>query len=367
MRILHVSYSGAGGIGNVVAELVRAQVLNGHHVEWDFLTTGPLRTEFLKHPLETLKAGLDDAILKSGGFQGPISSIRSGHSLMRRVAHKMESFDVIHFHGGTLDLDIIAKVESSARVVVSHHDMRLVTGACHQSIDCVGYKSNCSSCPALRTHFQSLARGRRMGYFPSNWRHTSPSRKFSAVIGESSSLKGVQVFNIPNPLPPELITFQPTGQNDDFLTIIGSSSHSSLRNLDAKTIEILKNTALSNGLKLVSIGGNTYDPRYVENLGILTRSESFEVMSRSKICMTPTRHESFSTVGLEALFLGAYLMANPDSPQGELADDLRLRVDLSAPDLQSKPSNFKKVTQAALIEKFDIRAVVEKFDEVYAD
>ncbi len=367
MRILHVSYSRAGGIGNVVAELAKAQIASGHHVEWDFLTAGPLRAEFLQHPIETVKAGLDDSILKSGGFHGPISWVRSGGSLMRRVAQKMNRFDVVHLHGGTLDLHTIAKVESQARVVVSHHDMRLVTGACHQSLDCEGYKSKCSSCPALRSHFQGLAQRNRMESFPTHWRHTSPSGKFSTVISQSSALKEVNVSNVPNPLPTELKTFQPTGQNDEFLTITGSSSPSALRNLDTDTMGLLVNIALRNNLKLVSIGGNTYDSRYVENLGILTRSESFEVMSRSKICMTPTKHESFSTAGLETLYLGAYLLAPLDSPQGELAEDLRLRVDLSASDLPVMSENLKKANQAALLEQFDISVVVEKFNDVYLD
>lgn len=367
MRILHVSYSRAGGIGNVVSELVKAQVLDGHQVDWDFLTTGALRSEFLNHPIETLKAGIDDFGLKSPNFQGPISSLRSGRSLMKRVAKKMMHFDVVHIHGGTLDLETITQVETSARIVVSHHDMRLVTGACHQSLGCVGYQSNCPSCPALGSHFNHRAQRQRMGSFPSDWRHTAPSRKFASVIGRSSLLEGTQVVVVPNPLPTELVKYEPSGENNELLTIIGSSTSSPLRSLDTHTLERLSNIALKSNLKLVSIGGNTYDARFVENLGTLNRRQSFEIMSRSKACLTPTKYESFSTVGLEALFLGAFLIAPPDSPQGELAESLMLRIDLDIEHLPLETQGFRKATQAALLEQFEIKAVTKKFNEVYLD
>ncbi len=367
MRILHVSYSRAGGIGNVVSELVKAQILDGHQVDWDYLTTGALRSEFLNHPIETLKAGIDDFGLKSPYFQGPISSLRSGHSLMKRVAKKMLHFDVVHIHGGTLDLRTITQVKTSARVVVSHHDMRLVTGACHQSLGCVGYKSNCSSCPALRSHSNYLAQRQRMGSFPSEWRHTAPSGKFASVISGSSLLKGTQVVIVPNPLPTELITYEPNGKNNELLTIIGSSSSSPLRSLETQTLQRLSKIALKNKLKLVSIGGNTYDARYVDNLGILNRSESFEIMSRSKACLTPTKYESFSTVGLEALFLGAYLIAPSDSPQGELAESFMLRIDLDVEDLPLETQGSRKATQAALREHFEIKSITQELDKVYFD
>lgn len=365
MRILHVSYSRAGGIGNVVSDLAEAQVLQGHEVEWDYVTTGPLRSEFLQHPIETVKAGLDDIGLRSRHFLGPISSLRSGHSIMKRAAKKLDRFDVVHLHGGTLDLAVIAQVETSARVVLSHHDMRLVTGACHQSMGCVGFQTNCSDCPALRSPFRHRAQQQRADSFPFDWRHTAPSPKFASVLGESLLLSASDVAIVPNPLPAELVEFQSSGKNDELLTIVSSSSASPLRNLAPEVLERLVRLAEENDLKLVSIGGNVYDPRYVKNLGSLSRRETFDIMSRSSICFTPTKFESFSTSGLEALYSGAHLMASLESPQGELAESLQLRIDLDTPILALESNRLKDDVQQTLLETFGIQRVIEKLQDVY--
>lgn len=367
MRILHVSYSRAGGIGNVVSELVHAQTLQGHNVEWDFVTSGPLRSEFLQHPIETVKAGLDDFGLRSRDFQGPISSLRSGHALMKRVAKRMHLFDVVHLHGGTLDLRTISEVETPARIVVSHHDMRLVTGACHQSMGCDGYQANCSDCPALRPQFQHRAQQNRLGSFPLEWRHTAPSPKFAAILGESALLKTKRVAVVPNPVPTELTKFEQKGKNDAFLTIVGSSSSSSLRKLAPDTVGRLARLAEESNLKLVSMGGNLYDPSHVENLGPLNRIDAFDIMSRSSICVTPTKFESFSTAGLEALYLGAYLLAPVDSPQGELAASLGMLIDIDAPFHAIDAARKRKDARRSLIEAFDIQKVKRRFEEVYFD
>lgn len=367
MRILHVSYSRAGGIGNVVRELSRAQIQNGHQVDWEFTTSGPLRSTLLQHPIEALRAGLDDFGLRNRDFQGPISVLRSGQALMKRVAEKMQRFDVIHLHGGTLDLRAFAQIETSARVVVSHHDMRLVTGACHQSISCDHFKSICASCPALKAPFRQLAHLNRIEAFPDNWKHTAPSKIFSDILCASSLLDGKLVSIIPNPLPTELVDYPHRGTNGEFLTIIGSSANSPLRALGLDVIERLKQIAQSNNLRLVSIGGNSYDSDLVEDLGVLSRAQVFETMSRSKICFTPTKHESFSTAGLEALFLGSLLIAPLDSPQGQLAESLKLRIGLDDTEMGVQTRDFRKIAQAALMEKFDINVISKFLESIYLD
>ncbi len=367
MRILHVSYSRAGGIGNVVSELCRAQILAGHQVEWQFATTGPLSDTVLQHPIEAIMAGLDDFGLRKRGFQGPISVLRSGQALLRRVSAMMHRFDVIHLHGGTLDLRDFARIETSAKVVISHHDMRLVTGACHQSITCERFKSSCSSCPALKAPFRHLANRNRIEAFPASWRHTAPSQAFADILAGSSLLYGKRVSVIPNPLPAELIELKSAGANNELLTIIGSSASSTLRNLGKATIQRLEEIALTNKLKLVAIGGNSYDSEKVKNLGVLSRIQVFEIMSRSQACFTPNKYESFSTAGLEALFLGSLLIAPVDSPQGELAESLNRRVDIEGSDFRlTAPSNRKSV-QAVLTEKFDVRVVSKRLESLYFD
>ncbi len=367
MRILHVSYSRAGGIGNVVSELIKAQIQVGHNADWEFLTTGPLQGEALRHPVETLRAGLDDVALRDRNFQGPISSVRSGAILARRVATKLNQYDVIHFHGGTLTLAPIADLGTSAKIVVSHHDMRLVTGACHQSLGCNGYQENCSSCPALRSPFKQRAVQNRMESFPARWKHTAPSSRFARLIGESSLLSGKSLTVVPNPLPEELVRYQPTGTNNEFLTIVGSSAASKLRRIPHDQLEKLSRLASRLGLKLISIGGNAYEPSLVQNLGVLNRIQSFDLMSRSRLCMTPTKFESFSSAGLEALYLGAQLIAPLDSPQGELAEELNLRFDMDDhgghdANLEPRPSSQKH-----LFENFGLNRVQQKFEEVYLD
>ncbi len=367
MRILHVSYSRAGGIGNVVSELIKAQKQDGHYVDWEYLTTGPLQVESIRHPLETLRAGLDDFVLRDRDFNGPISSVRQGASLAERVAPRLDQYDVVHFHGGTMTLAPIAELDTPAQIVVSHHDMRFITGACHQSLGCKGYREDCSSCPALRSPFKYRAERNKLQSFPENWKHTAPSNRFASLIGESSLLKERSLSVVPNPLPEELIRFQPAGTNDEFLAIVGSSAASPLRSIPHEQLEELSALALGLGLKLISLGGNMYEPSLVQNFGVLTRSQSFDMMSRSRLCMTPTKYESFSSAGLEALYLGAQLIAPLDSPQGELAEELNLRFEIEDQSGKHTSPESRLDTQNSLSEKYGLRRVWQKFEKIYLD
>jgi hypothetical protein len=129
----------------------------------------------------------------------------------------------------------------------------------------------------------------------------------------------------------------------------------------------LSKEAQRSGLKLVSLGGNEYDSTLVENFGVLNRSDSFDIMSRSRVCVTPTRFESFSTIGLEAIYLGASLIAPLDSPQGELAEELHLRIDMGKPGLDSTKPPSRKDTQVKLARKFGIKQIKQALEDVYVD
>jgi len=86
---------------------------------------------------------------------------RSAHA--GRLARQIGAggYDVIHLHWveGLLTKRVVSAIlRSGARMVVTLHDMRLLTGACHHSGGCEQYLSDCGSCPLARGAFHSSIR-----------------------------------------------------------------------------------------------------------------------------------------------------------------------------------------------------------------
>lgn len=69
------------------------------------------------------------------------------HLCLRRMAEK---YDVLHIHNFTqtgLTLGNIVELSKSIKVVVTGHDMSLLTGRCAHSFNCERFKTGCFECP----------------------------------------------------------------------------------------------------------------------------------------------------------------------------------------------------------------------------
>lgn len=124
----------------------------------------------------------------------------SGHPLIADA-------DVIYLHwinGGFLSLRNLKKILALGKPVVFFmHDMWPITGGCHHSFDCVGYKSDCSHCPMFegnkkRTYASIGMDGKKNTYSAGNLHFVSPSTWLQRCAAQSAAVSNKSIFCIPN-------------------------------------------------------------------------------------------------------------------------------------------------------------------------
>ncbi len=150
MRILHLATSGSGGAGIAASRLHSALAASGH--ESIFLTLRQLESRglfkkssyFLLRKIFTI---LNKLNTKSGYIQTSTFSLNS-------VSLKdLDSFapDVVHIHNwyNMISMEGISEIANSFPTLLTLHDERIYTGACHYALNCDGYLKNCAHCPAV--------------------------------------------------------------------------------------------------------------------------------------------------------------------------------------------------------------------------
>ena len=97
----------------------------------------------------------------------------------------------------------------AGRVILTLHDMNQFTGACHHSLGCGLFESECLKCPQVVTPFQRLVsknqidKLERISDLP-NFRVVSPSRWLAEEAKKSSILHNAEICVIPNPVPVQI-------------------------------------------------------------------------------------------------------------------------------------------------------------------
>ena len=116
--------------------------------------------------------------------------------------------DIIYLHwinGGFLSLKNIRQIlELGKPVVFFMHDMWTITGGCHHSFDCVGYKSTCEFCPLYKKGekhtYASKEFKEKQALFVefNNVYFVAPSKWLEECAKQSALLINKPIFNIPN-------------------------------------------------------------------------------------------------------------------------------------------------------------------------
>jgi hypothetical protein len=156
LRVLHLSFSSAGGAGSVAKILSNQQKLVGYDSELLSVIEENLRAAPLSSAVHTLAAGIDEFVVKNRNFRAPISLVRDHVS--PSLAEKLESADIVHLHGinGALSLEELAKNWPNKKIIWTLHDMNPFTGTCHYSLGCQKFAAGCERCPAVKRAFQGM-------------------------------------------------------------------------------------------------------------------------------------------------------------------------------------------------------------------
>ena len=163
IQIVHISTSHTGGAGIAARRLNAALNEDG----WASLFMACANDSFTPNLNEiaiqrTLGQRLQGALL--AGVQRAISSTTYftlgsvGAIKASALSRYSQSNSVIHVHNwfNLADIKLFRELLSKGfRIVFTLHDMRLLTGGCHYSLNCNNFLNNCDSCPFL----PSLLRG----------------------------------------------------------------------------------------------------------------------------------------------------------------------------------------------------------------
>lgn len=166
--VLHITYGDSEGGAAIAAYRhceamiqagidARMLVVNKERYEAAFiasLLTSPLKRLLAPRVLGKARKLVIDLFKPWGVFSFPVLSV----SIFRHPW--VREADRIYLHwvaGSMLSTREIGRILSLGKPVVWYmHDMNPITGGCHYSMDCVGYKTGCSVCPHIGKRFLGM-------------------------------------------------------------------------------------------------------------------------------------------------------------------------------------------------------------------
>jgi glycosyltransferase involved in cell wall biosynthesis len=138
----------------------------------------------------------------------------------RAIRLQVERGAVIHIHNSYNLIsfkNILNLAQSGARIVLTLHDQRFFTGACHYALSCNGFKMNCNTCPKVHALIKKKV-GANLSNLQAlipkvgdNMRIITPSKWLALEAVKSTLLAGRDVEYIPN-----FITNSTLGYQKDF-------------------------------------------------------------------------------------------------------------------------------------------------------
>ena len=386
--VLHVNFSRSGGAGAVARVLHEEQLRQGMNSAFRHVIDSDLRSRPLASPLHTVAAGLDHYLLKSPSFSAPISVLRERVTTSHPL--KIDDYDIVHLHGvsGALSQKDWTSFSKARKVVWTLHDMNPFTGACHYSLECDGYTTGCSSCPAVRPlarptvtkawetkrdRISSLANLTVVA--PSDWLLRQASA--SGILGNQSL---VVQHNPIQPVfcePPER---RDHDQNELVAVVVAKNLDDDVKNV-AQAVSAVKEARQqlkSVTLILVGQGGHGFAGPGIELSGALSSSQLKDVFSRSDVLIVPSLAENAPLVIPEAAAQGVTPFVADVGGMPGLIDALGhgrvfsstselvgALVSASSAKIQTS-TRAREALRTAAVSQFSPEAVVAAYDKVYA-
>jgi len=308
--------------------------------------------------------------------------------------------DIVHLHwvnDGFLKIENIPKIKPP--IIWTMHDMWLFTGGCHYDEYCDRFKKNCGRCPVLNSNKENdLSRktwNRKNKAFSKikNITITTPSQWLTECSKNSTLLKGVKIFTIPNMIDTNVFKpFDKIKARELFglpinkkLILFGAMSNTDKRKGLKELKEALHKIKNINDIELV-IFGSSLPEKEIDfgfksyYLGRLNDDPSLVALYNAvDIVINASHQENLSNVIMESISCGKPVVAfniggNPDmidhQINGYLAkpfdtDDLAngIRWVLNNPDYNELCKNARE----KVLNNFDKKIVVKRYIELYKE
>jgi glycosyltransferase involved in cell wall biosynthesis len=158
-KVLHVSYSSAGGAGLFANNLVKAlNEKSKNYAQLLSITNKSLREAPFQDLKMAFSSALDEYVIRAQTYPTTYSFLRNSQN--KKITRTIKQHKgVFHFHwmNGVLKLDSISQMlRQNAKIVWTCHDMEFFTGGCHHALDCENFKKSCLECPAVKDIFRKV-------------------------------------------------------------------------------------------------------------------------------------------------------------------------------------------------------------------
>lgn len=389
LSIAHVSFSASGGAGGVAVMLCEEQQRRGLDASLHSVISQDLRSQPFSSPRHTAAAAIDQFVVKSPRFDAPISLVRDRTRGIDVSA--LGSFDVVHLHGinGAVDLARLAPHLTHTRIIWTLHDMNPFTGACHFSLGCRNFESDCQGCPATRNVFRSAVKDsleikRQAVAVLKNLHVVAPSPWLAVEASRSSVFQEKPVAVINNPVGERFLK-SPTPSREKsasgtFVVGVIAQNLSDPRKNIAQAygaFSALKKRGISAKLLLMGDGGREFEGPDVHHLGAVASDELIGHLDSCDVLVNPSLAENAPLSIIEAAARGCpSIVANRGGMPGmisELGVGFSYSTEAELVDLLADASRIptpegslaRKKLKARAHQLFSVSSVVDSYLELY--
>jgi len=280
-----------------------------------------LRAAPLSAPLHTIAAGVDESLVKSPSFRAPISLLRDASPGLESAIPS--TADIIHLHSvnGAVSIEALSRIAQGRKIVWTLHDMNPLTGACHYSLGCAGFVSDCASCPAVKAPFRRSVK-RHLAKKIEAMREipglsvVAPSSWLADMARKSATFRDHHISVIPNPVNPTYLQNEDDKVGDDhgrgFRAIaIAKNLSDPVKAIDVAVSGFHEATrGISDAqLSLVGRGGEIFAGGNINLRGQLKARELAHELSHCDVLIVPSRAENAPLVIAEAAARGCLPLA----------------------------------------------------------
>lgn len=393
MQIAHISTGDKGGAYLASRRLQVAQAeFNSSHM-WNSKRTleiGKLSNR-ISYVLKSKFSTLFFKLITRQPF-GIISPVSVASDIPSQI--KDHSSTVLHIHNwfNVLSISQLREAVTVFPTVFTLHDQRMLTGGCHYTFGCEGYKTTCQSCPAARVGKNLVMQSHRQlsKFFEDAANHGTqficPSKWLYDQFKEMHPDLSDSLHLIPNVIQPDF--FQVSNQfpekNIYNLLFVADVPSKAVKGLDLLMTAISKLPIRhKERIKLLVVGekSNRLTADFqVEQLGYLNSTELSNVMDICGVNIVPSRIDNSPSIIVESQLKNLFVIGTrvggipsliTHKQTGLLSDptvDSIMHTLLNYFDLHDfEKEKILKNAHAARLKTHSTMMVLKKHHQVYRD
>ena len=342
MKILHLATTTSGGAGIAARRLNSALVESGLD---SFLLTGsksgadiqPNEEISQKRFLDLVKSKVNTVLqrtfVQKDDFLTTLYSVRG--ITPKQIFERKP--DVVHIHSSYnfIHNDDLLELSSKIPVVITLHDERYLTGACHCTLGCEKFLNTCKNCPQVNRPFQRAVERSKSGKSlfggANKVLHViCPSEWIQSQLKKSTYSSHVKTYVVRNPISHQMTSWKElrnstANPNENYIvTFVAQNLFNGYKGLDT-LLQCIRDYSLefkSNKVAFKFVGaGPSIDigDLKVEQKNFVREDEIQEVFYNSDLLIVPSLTDNSPNVIFEALACGIPFVCSDQAGLPELA------------------------------------------------